>query len=161
MKTKQIVASLVMVSSVIFMYSCTGGSGRGKMLTRKWQIESFKSTDYDKEMATLKQMSDTAKDSMTRMEISNKMSSEQAFMEALKNATIEYKADSTFEMTVSFMGQSQSSKGKWRLSDDEKMIIVSSDNKRDTTIISDINEEKLTANSPDKSVTITYKAVKS
>jgi hypothetical protein len=163
MKTKQLIGSLVAACAVMFLYSCAGGgSNPSKMLVNKWQIESFKSTDFDKEMANLKQMSDTTKDTMMKAEISNKIKMEQSVMEALKNSVVEYKADSTFEMKVSFMGQAQTNKGKWALTADNKQIIQTDDrNKKDTMVIVEISSEKFIINSPDKSVTVTYKAVKS
>src|ERR1700722_7402697 len=115
MKTKQIFNFLIIASAAMFLYSCTGGSNAGKMLVNKWQMESFKSADFDKQMANLKQMSDTTKDTMMKSQIANRIQMENSVMEALKNSVIEYKADSTFEMKVSFMGQPQTNKGKWIL----------------------------------------------
>ncbi len=161
MKTKQIFSLLVIATAAMFLYSCTGGSNAGKMLVNKWQMESFKSADFDKQMANLKQMSDTTKDTMMKSQIANRIQMENSVMEALKNSVIEYKADSTFEMKVSFMGQPQTNKGKWILTADNKKIIQTDDRqKKDTMVISDISADKFTITSPDKSVTVVYKAVK-
>jgi hypothetical protein len=160
MKTKQITGLFAIACASIYFFSCSNGSSTSKMLVNKWQIESFKSTDFDKEMTNLKQMADTTKDTMMKSQVAQRMQMEQAIMEALKNSVIEYKADSTFEMKVSFMGQAQTNKGKWILLEDKdsKRLIQTDDKqKKDTMIISDISADKFTVTSPDKSVTVVYK----
>lgn len=164
MKTKQIINSLVIGCVGIFLYSCTGGSNTGKMLVKKWQVESIKSTDIDKQMVTLKQMADTAKDSAMKAEIDNRMKMNQSMMDAFKSMVVEYKADSTFEQVFSFMGKPQTLKGKWMLTEDKdtrKIISTDERNMKDTIIIIDITADKFTVSSPDKSLSITYKAIKS
>jgi hypothetical protein len=161
MKTKKFIGALAAMVTVVFMYSCTGGSNTGKMIVKKWKVDSIKSTDYDKEMASLKQMGDTAKDSATKATIAEKIKMNSMFMDAFKNMVVEYKADSTFERTMSIMGQTQTQKGKWALGQDGKALMETDDkNKKDTIMITQISDDKFTISTPDKSMSITYKALK-
>jgi outer membrane lipoprotein-sorting protein len=161
MKTKKFIGALAAMVTVVFMYSCTGGSNTGKMIVKKWKVDSIKSTDFDKEMASLKVMGDTAKDSATKATIAEKVKMNMMFMDAFKNMVVEYKADSTFERTMSIMGQTQTQKGKWALGQDGKALMETDEKqKKDTIIITEITNDKFTICTPDKSMSITYKALK-
>ena len=162
MKTKQITGLFAMACASIYLFSCTNGSSSSKMLVNKWQIESFKSTDFDKEMNNLKQMSETTKDTMMKAQITQRIQMEQSVMEALKGAVTEFKADSTFEMKVSFMGHDQTNKGKWMLVEDKdikRLIQIDEKQKKDTMIIADMSADKFTVTSPDKTTTVVYKVI--
>ena len=160
MKTKKVIGILAIMVTVVFMYSCSGGSNTGKMLVKKWQVESIKSADYDKEMAKLKQMGDTAKDSATKAAVAEKIKMNESFMDSFKQMVVEYKADSTFERTMSFMGQTQTQKGKWAIGGQDGKSLMETDdkNKKDTIMITEITSDKFSISTPDKSMTITYKA---
>ena len=161
MRTKKFIGALAAMVTVVFMYSCTGGSNTGKMIVKKWKVDSIKSTDFDKEMASLKVMGDTAKDSMTKATIAEKVKMNNMFMDAFKNMVVEYKADSTFERTMNIMGQTQTQKGKWALGQNGKALMETDEKqKKDTIMITEITNEKFTISTPDKSMSITYKALK-
>jgi hypothetical protein len=158
MKTKKLISALAVIVTVVFMYSCTGGSNAGKMLVKKWQVESIKSADFDKEMANLKPMGDTAKDSMTKAAIAEKIKMNLSFMDSFKNMIVEYKADSTFERTMSFMGQTQTQKGKWALAQQDKALMETDEKqKKDTIMITELTADHFSISTPDKSMSITYK----
>lgn len=163
MKTKQILGAVAMVGAAIYFLGCSAGADSRKMLVNKWQISSFQSADFDKQMAKMKQAADTAKDTNVKAEINSEIKMNQAVVEALKSSVKEYKADSTFEMKFSFMGQSQTQKGHWVLQEDKDMkrLIETDDKqKKDTMMISNLTADGFTVTSPDKTVTVTYKAFK-
>ena len=159
MKTNKLIGILAIMVTVVFMYSCSGGSSTGKMIVKKWQVETITSSDYDKEMAKLKQMGDTAKDSATKAAVAEKIKMNESFMDSFKQMVVEYKADSTFERTMSFMGQTQTQKGKWAIGGKDGMSLMETDDKqkKDTIMITEITADKFSVSTPDKSMTITYK----
>jgi hypothetical protein len=157
---KKLKDCLVVVCVIICIYGC-GNSKTRKVLLKKWHVESITSIDIDKDVANMKLAIDTAKDSLTRINILSKIRFDQAVLEAYKTMVLEYKADSTFDRTISFMGESKTKTGKWMLSEDGKKII-SIDEKlnKDTVDIAEVTSEKLVTNSSDKTVSIIYRAVK-
>jgi hypothetical protein len=163
MKTKSIISLSVLVCSAILFYNC-GGNGASKMLVKKWQWDSYQSSAMDKQMADLKAAADTSKDSATKANAQSSLKMYSGIMEDMKKTTMDYKADGSYETSMSMMGQTNTDKGKWSLSaDGKKLITVNDKQKTDTIDIAELSEEKLVLTGKEKdgsSVTITCKAVK-
>ncbi len=160
MKAGSLICFLVIVSVAICLYGC-GGSNTRKMLLKKWQVESIVSVDIDKDIAKLKQVMDTAKDSATRINIFTKIRFDYAIIEAYKTMIVEYKADSTFVKSISLGSESRTKTGRWMLSEDNKKIIVIDEKlNKDTDDIVEITPDRFVTVSSDNAVCMTYKAVK-
>jgi VCBS repeat-containing protein len=162
MKTKLIISLSIIASSAILFYSC-GGNAAAKMIVKKWQWDSYQSSAYDKQMADLKAAADTTKDSTAKSMAQSNLKMMAGIMESMKSTTMEYKADGSFEVATSMMGQNQTQKGKYSISADGKKLMSTDDKqqKTDTMDIAELTNEKLVLSEKAKdgsTVTITCKA---
>ena len=131
----------VAIAAVVLM-SC-GGNKTKQLIAKKWQISEFKADGMDEQIKAMKAMADTIKDSTMKAQYAAQMKMMDAAMEDIKKSTLEYKADGTFEASMSMMGQTQNSKGTWSLSaDGKKVIIIDDKQKSDTMNVDEITSDK-------------------
>lgn len=165
MKTTKFFNFCLIACAVVVAYNCSGGLNVGKMFTKKWQFDSFKSQAYDREMASLQKQADTTKDSAAKAMLQQNITMATAMMAQMKNITLEYMADGTYQMSSSMMGQTQTIKGKWSITGNGKKVVLTDDKqKTDTLDIVEVTAEKLTVSGKDdkdSTYSITYKAIKS
>lgn len=133
-----------MAIATVALMSC-GGNKTKEMIAKKWQISEFKADGYDEQMAQMKAMCDTMKDSTMKVQaMANCKMMEQA-MEEVKKSTLEYKNDGTYEGSLSMMGQTQNLKGTWVLTADSKKMVMMDDAKKDkpdTLNVDEISADK-------------------
>jgi hypothetical protein len=160
MKTKSIISLSILACAAVLFYNC-GGNAAAKMIVKKWQWDSYQSSAMDKQMADLKAASDTTKDSAAKSMAQANYKMYSGIMDDMKKTTMDYKADGSFETSMSMMGQTQVQKGKWALSTDGKKLITTDDKqKTDTIEIAELTDNKLVLAGKEKdgsSVTITCK----
>lgn len=142
---KKTINTLLAVAVVaVAMISC-GGTKTKDMLAKKWQLSEFKSADFDKQMADMKMMADTTKDSAMKAMYAMNLENFPKMMDAMKASTFEYKADGNFEASIAGMSeQPMAVKGTWKLSEDSKKLITTDDKqKTDSMNIESVDAEKL------------------
>src|ERR1035437_7007569 len=100
MKAKKIIILSAIICAAIVTYNCKGGSDANKMLVKKWQWESVQSKAMDDQMAAMKLAADTTKDSTAKAGLDQQAAYMTGVMEALKSTTMEFKADGSFETTM-------------------------------------------------------------
>ncbi len=165
MKAKIIILSAIICAAIV-TYNCKGGSDANKMMVKKWQWESFQSKAMDEQMASLKIQADTTKDSTAKAIVAQDTAYMASVMEALKSTTMEFKADGTFETSMTMMGKNDTRAGKWSLSADGTKLLSTDKKadgveKTDTLSIKELTADKLVLLTPDgkgSEATVTMKA---
>lgn len=145
---KTINTLLAITIAAVAMVSC-GGNKTKEMLAKKWQLSEFKSADFDKQMADMKALADTTKDSAMKAMYMMNLENLPKMLEAMKATTFEYKPDGNFEASIAGMSeQPMAVKGTWKLSEDSKSLIQTDDKqKSDSMTIETIEAEKLVVSS--------------
>ncbi|HTB07521.1 MAG TPA: VCBS domain-containing protein [Bacteroidia bacterium] len=160
MKTKFFSVLLLTCVSVTF-FAC-GGADLGKMFVKKWKLESIQSKAMDDQMAQLKMVADTTKDSAAKSMAQANYKMMTGMLDGIKGSTLEYRLDGTYESNMTMMGQTQTEKGKYSIADGGKKVITTSDKQKvDTISITEMTAEKMTVTMPDgkgSTVSITYTA---
>jgi VCBS repeat-containing protein len=161
MKTKFFSVLLLTCVSVTF-FAC-GGADLGKMFVKKWQIESIQSKAMDDQMAQLKMVADTTKDSTAKAMAQGNYKMMQGMIDGIKGSTLEYRLDGTYEQNMNMMGQTQTEKGKYTVIDGGKKVITTSDKQKvDTLSITEMTSDKMVVSMSDgkgSTVAVTYKSV--
>ncbi len=140
---KTINTILAVTIAAVAMVSC--GNKTKDMLAKKWQLSEFKSAEFDKQMADMKAMADTTKDSAMKAMYTMNLENFPKMMDAMKASTFEYKADGNYEASIAGMSeQPMAVKGTWKLSEDSKSLITTDDKqKTDSMKIETLDAEKL------------------
>jgi len=166
MKAKRIIILSAIIVAAIVTYNCKGGSDASKMIVKKWQWESVQSKAMDEQMAAMKMQADTTKDSTSKAMMNQNLAMMNSMMEALKATTMEFKADGSFETTMTMMGKADTKGGKWSLSADGTKLLSTEKKadgveKTDTLNIKELTADKLVILTPDGKggdATVTMKA---
>lgn len=134
---------LLSVVAAFVMTSC-GGNKNKELIIKKWQWSDIKSEQMDEDVAKIKAAADTTKDSSMKAMAEGQLKMIEGMMEEMKKSTMEYKADGSYETSMTMMGQSKVENGKYSISEDGKMLItVDEKQKTDTTTIDEISADKL------------------
>jgi hypothetical protein len=164
MKNKVKFFLFIGAGTMALLYSCSGSMNPAKLFSKKWQFESLKSKAYDDQMALAQKMMDTTKDSNVKAQIKQRMDMGNAQMEAMKSMALTCNGDGTCETSVTMMGQSMVTKGKWVLIADGKKVVITDDKspKADTLNIDELTADKMTVSKSDGqggTASMTYKSV--
>lgn len=153
--------TVVLIGLFTMMFAgCSKNAKMAKLLERKWKVETLESKDIDDGMVILRHMADTAKDTVMKMNIVNKLA---VFLhqtdEYKKTSIVEYKSDKTFKITDSVNGELQTTTGTWKITDDGKWLISTNETGSDTAIILHLAEDEFTRSTLDGRNMIGYKAL--
>lgn len=164
MKNKMRFPLFIAISAVAFFYACSGSMDPSKLFVKKWQLESFKSKAYDDQMAMAQKAIDTTKDSATKAMMKQQLDMQTKAMEDMKKMTLTCNVDGTCEVSMSMMGQQNTTKGKWTLIDGGKRVVMTDEKspKADTLNVDELTGSKMTVSGPDGkggTVSMTYKSI--
>ncbi len=121
MKNKLKLAALILVAAVVAT-SC--GGNKKEMLTKKWQWTEFSSPEMDKKMKEAKDALDTISDPAMKSIAESSVKMMDGMMADMKQTTMEFKKDGSFDMHLKIMGMEQNESGKWDLTSDGKTLIM-------------------------------------